>query len=95
LVLRTDVSGNPSFWELLQRVRQVAMEAYSHQDAPFEQVVEALQPERNLSYSPLFQVMFAFQNIPDVPEMRLGEVKLSADDHGNTTSLFDLSLNIK
>ena len=64
LVLRGDLSGQPTFRELLQRTRTMALEAYAHQDAPFEQVVEAVQPERNLQNSPLFQVLFALQNTP-------------------------------
>lgn len=64
LVMRTNLAGNPSFSELLTRVRFMAMEAYTHQNLPFEMLVETLQPQRDLSYTPLFQVMFALQNAP-------------------------------
>ncbi|HLI09340.1 MAG TPA: amino acid adenylation domain-containing protein [Ktedonobacteraceae bacterium] len=91
LVIRTDLSGAPTFLELLERVRRVTLDAYKHQDLPFEKLVEELQPERNLSYSPLFQVLFNFKRdglaAAGVPILRL-------EDVDNGTCQFDLALNL-
>jgi acyl carrier protein len=64
LVLRTDVSGDPTFEGLIKRVREVTLRAYAHQDLPFDKLVEELRPERNLTHSPLVQVLFVQQNTP-------------------------------
>ena len=93
LVLRTDLSGNPTFRELLKRVRQVTWEAYDHQDLPFEKLVDELQPERDLSYSPLFQVKFMLQNAPR-EDLKLPGLTLSLLDLENTTAKLDLSLDM-
>ncbi len=64
MAMRTDCSGNPTCCELLKRVKKVTLDAYAHQEIPFEQLVEELQPERSLSYNPIYQVLFGLQNVP-------------------------------
>jgi len=91
LVLRTDLSGNPTFRELLGRVREVALGAYTHQDIPFEKLVEELRPKRDLSRNPLFQVMFALQNTPRF-DLKLPGLTLSPFEVDNGTARFDLTL---
>ncbi|BAY15305.1 AMP-dependent synthetase and ligase [Anabaenopsis circularis NIES-21] len=93
LVLRTNLSGNPTFRELLGRVKKVAIEGYIHQDVPFEKLVEELQPKRNLSYNPLFQVMFIFQNTK-IPSIELPELTWKPQEVDSGTSKFDLKLSI-
>lgn len=94
LALRSNVDANVSFKEFLQKVKETTMEAYEHQDVPFEKVVEAVVKERDLSRSPLFQVMFVLQNTPDVPQLKLGDLILSAESYQHTTTKFDLSFSI-
>jgi amino acid adenylation domain-containing protein len=91
LVLRTELAGDLRFREVLARVYQSAIAAYSHQDLPFEKLVAAIQPERSLSYSPIFQVMFVLQNVP-LPEVALPNLTLQAVEVEITTSKFDLTL---
>ena len=91
LVLRVDLSGNPKFRELLKQVRQVALGAYSHQDLPFEQLVKELQPNRQSTHTPLFQVLFVFQNALQSSSEQLG-LKVSELPVKKEFARFDLTL---
>ncbi|MCY7808188.1 non-ribosomal peptide synthetase DhbF [Bacillus spizizenii] len=93
LVLRTDTSGDPSFRELLDRVREVNLAAYENQDLPFERLVEVLNPARSRATHPLFQIMFAFQNTPDA-ELNLPDMESSLRIHSVGSAKFDLTLEI-
>ena len=93
LVLRTNLSEDPSFQELLARVRETTISAQAHQDLPFEKLVEEIQPDRDLSRTPLFQVAFVFQNAP-MQEMEAPGLILKRIDLPTETSKFDLSLTI-
>ncbi|MFB2973200.1 amino acid adenylation domain-containing protein [Aerosakkonema sp. BLCC-F183] len=94
LVLRTNLAGNPSFPELLKRVREVALGAYAHQNLPFEKLVDELQPQRDLSHTPLFQVMFVLQNAPTTP-LELPGLSLKPLEINSKTAKFDLTLYIE
>ncbi|NHC34670.1 non-ribosomal peptide synthetase [Scytonema millei] len=93
LVLRTHLSGNPTFQELLGRVREVTLGAYAHQDLPFEKLVEELHPERDLSRHPLFSVAIALQNTP-ITALELPGLALSQFEFDNGTSRLDLEFHL-
>jgi amino acid adenylation domain-containing protein len=93
LVLRTDLSGAPTFRELLSRVRDVTLNAYKHQDVPFEKLVEELQPARSLSHHPIAQVVFVLQNAP-THQPKFADFSLTPLGVANTTAKFDLNFNM-
>jgi len=93
LVLRTDLSGNPTFTALLARVKETALGAYDNQDLPFERLVEELQPERDSSHNPLFQVMCALNNAPS-ERPRLGALAVDRLPAETGTAKFDLNLSL-
>jgi amino acid adenylation domain-containing protein len=93
LALRTDLTDDPAVREALRRLRETALDAFAHQDLPFERLVEELAPERSLNRAPLFQVTFALQNLP-VEEIRLPGLTLSPLPVESGAAKFDLSLAI-
>src|SRR5262249_8476412 len=94
LVLRADLSGNPGFRTFLGRIRETCLGAYAHQDLPFEHLVEALQAQRDLSHTPLFQVLFVLQNAPleafELPGLHIRPLAIE-----RTTAEFDLTLTLQ
>jgi hypothetical protein len=94
LAMRTDLSGNPRFRELLGRVWQTTLGAYSHQDLPFEKMLEVLQVERDLSYSPVIQILFDFINTPPSRSLELSELTLVAMSAEIGTAKTDLVIDM-
>jgi amino acid adenylation domain-containing protein/FkbM family methyltransferase len=93
LVLRADLSGSPTFAELVARMREVCVGAYGHQDLPFEKLVNALRPERSLSHTPLFQVFFAFLDTP-MPELEIPGLSIGVLDAHNRSAKFDINVTV-
>ena len=93
LALRVNLAGNPTVLELIERVRQVTLSAYDHQDLPFEKLVEVLQPERSLNRNPLFSVLFVLQNTP-ISQVSFRDLLMSPVELTNQAAKFDLSLNL-
>src|SRR5690606_2290887 len=93
LALRTDLSGDPAFAELVARVRETTLAAYAHQDVPFERLVDEIHPERDLSLNPLVQAMFALQTAPIEP-LTLSGLRVEAVERETTGALFDVVLDV-
>lgn len=93
LVFRANLSGNPYVQDLLQQVRAITLAAYEHQDLPFEKLVEELQPERSLSHTPLFQVLFDYHNAPHT-SLELPDLSIERLNIESSTAKFDLSLSM-
>jgi amino acid adenylation domain-containing protein len=93
LVLRTTLEAKANFIEVLKRVREACLEAYAHQDVPFERVVEELRPERELNQAPFFQVLFALQNTPAY-DLALADLKVTVLEPENPAARFALSLEV-
>ena len=91
LALRTDLSGDPTFRELLARVREVTFGAYDHAEIPFEQLVEEMKPGRDMGRTPIFQAALAMQNVPH-HELELRGLRLSPERTDSATAKFDLTL---
>jgi amino acid adenylation domain-containing protein len=94
LVLRADLSGNPTFREIIRRVREVTLKAYEFQDMPFEKLVEELAPERNYGQNPLFQVMFALQNLPPRRPLEVAGLRMSSVGSKALTSRLEMEMHL-
>ena len=94
LALRINLAGNPSFVKLLRQVKTTTLEAFDHKDLPFEKVVDAVVKERDISRSPVFQVIFILQNLPEVPKFKLGDVEMIIENTGSVTAKYDLAFSL-
>jgi non-ribosomal peptide synthetase component F len=95
MALRSHVNGNEPFTKLLQTVKQTTLEAYAHQEVPFEKVVDAVVQGRDMSRHPLFQVLFSLQNTPEIPELKLGSLSLTTEGQEHVTSRFDIAFMVR
>ena len=95
LALRSQVSGDMPFSTLLQEIKETTLGAYAHQEVPFEKVVDAVVSGRDMSRNPLFQVLFSLRNTPEIPELKLGELILSAEGQEHVTSRFDIAFMLR
>lgn len=94
IALRSNLAGNPDFLSLLKQVKTTLLEAYQYQDAPFEKIVEAVVSDRDISRTPLFQVMFILQNLPEIPDLQLDDVQVTIQQVPNITAKFDLTVDV-
>jgi amino acid adenylation domain-containing protein/non-ribosomal peptide synthase protein (TIGR01720 family) len=95
LAIRTDLSGEPVFTKLLQQVKENLLQGYAFQDTPFEKIVDAVVQDRDMSRTPVFQVMFVLQNTPEPSELKLGELLLTEERAEHNSSKFDLTFVLK
>jgi amino acid adenylation domain-containing protein len=94
LVLRTELDPQNGFTDVLEHVKSTTLEAFDNQEVPFERIVDAVVSERDLSRNPLFQIMFIYQNTPDVPELTLGDLTVKSKSTETTTVKFDLTFSL-